>query len=455
MSQYVDSFAHDLFPDMRSLKEFALYKRTLLAMLPEREAVGRTYAYPALAQTATAMGTDRASVQEVQGQANDVANFDGFEFVLGYFKPGYKAGFEIDDFDMAITEGAGGVPDGAYMEAFAGRLKGLIRRFGSRMERYFVGLPGKSLALTTANGGTTNFGTGVVQLADPLKITAFNRHQVLHASLNSAATPSSASLLGVGNDQKIYVIAIDYDAGQLIVSSSSGGAAGHAAMNTAASTNAVYLFNYSDFQGTSGYTPNVLPPGLKEWIPSTWSTSIGTFQGVDRGAYSALAGWRLPSSVVTSNQLDGIIEKALERAATLFGAGSDDSGIADEYVVAMSPARWTQLSQIAKSRGYRELNGETAYFGYRAIEIVHGTMVAKCISVPSMDNGDLFFLQFEDDGWLVRSLGGWPAVLKGDGMEMLRLNAADRFEVRLRSYFHWGCNGINRNGYADISSLAV
>lgn len=454
MSQYVDSFAHDLFPDMRSLKEFALYKRAILALLPEREAVGRTYAYPALAQTATAMGTDRAAVQEVAGQANDVANFDGFNFELGYFKPGYKAGFEIDDFDMAITEGSGGVPDGAYMEAFAGRLKGLIRRFGSRMERYFVGLPGKSLALTTANGGTTNFGTGVVKLADPMKITAFNRHQILNASLNTGSG-AHALLGGSAADQKIYVIGIDYDSGSLYVSSSSNGAAGHAAMHAAAGVSAVYLFNYSDFQGTSGYTPNVLPPGLKEWIPSSWSPSIGTFQGVDRGSYSALAGWRLPSDVVSSNQLDGIIEKALERAFTLFGAGSDDSGISDEYIVAMSPARWTQLSQIAKSRGYRELNGETAYFGFRYIEIVHGSMVAKCVSVPSMDSGDLFFLQFEDDGWVVRSLGGWPKILKGDGLEMLRLNAADRFEVRLRSYFHWGCNGINRNGYADISSLAL
>jgi hypothetical protein len=34
------------------------------------------------------MGSTRAAVQEQQAQANDIANFDGEEFTLGYFRPG-------------------------------------------------------------------------------------------------------------------------------------------------------------------------------------------------------------------------------------------------------------------------------------------------------------------------------------------------------------------------------
>jgi hypothetical protein len=453
---YLDSFAHDLFPDERSFQAFSFVKRPVLAKLEQKvhTSVGKSWSYPCLIQAAIAQGTSRAAVQEQQAQGNDISGFDGEEFTLGYFPPGYKGGFEISEFDMALTEGAGGVPDGAYMENFAIKMKEQPKEFGQRQERYFLGKSGKSLAVTTASGagalGTTNWTTGNVQLADPLKIGAFRHAQILHASLSDASVPSTSSLLGVGDDQKIYIRGMDIDNGRLFVSNTSGGALGHGAMAVAAGASAVFLFNYSDFQGSSGYTPNRMPPGVQDWIPSTAFDPSNTiyssdFNGVIRARDSRLAGWRLP--VVAGEQLDTLIIRALERAYHLYGVDGS-------YQVILSPQRWTQLTQIATSRGYRMLSGATATIGYNYIEIVHGEMRAEVLSCPSCDSSDIFFLKMDDDGWCVRSLGGgWPKIMNGDGLKMLRATADDKYELRTLSFFHFGVRGINQNGRGDLSGI--
>lgn len=458
MSTYLDSFAHDLFPDERVFQAFSFVKRPVLAKLEQKvhNVPGKSWSYPCLIQAAIAQGTTRAGVQEQQSQANDVANFDGEEFTLGYFPPGYKGGFEISEFDMALTEAAGGVPDGAYMENFAVKMQEQPKEFGQRQERYFLGRSGKSLGLTTANGagalGTTNFTSGFVQLADPLKIGAFRQNMILNASTSDGSVPASAALLGVGDGQKIYVRAIDIDNGRLFVSATSGGAFGHAAMAAAAGANAVFLFNYTDFQGSSGYTPNRMPPAVQDWIPSTPfdpSNAVysADFNGVVRARDSRLAGWRLPT--VPGEQLDTLIIRALERAFALYG-------IDGTFQVVISPQRWTQLTQIATSRGYRMLTGATATIGYNYIEIVHGEMRAECISCPSMDSDSIFFLKMDDDGWCVRSVGGgWPKIMNGDGMKILRAAADDKYELRTVSFFHFGVRGINQNGRGDLTGIGL
>ncbi len=461
MSKFLDAFAHDLFPDERVLQAFSFVKRPVLAKLEQKvhNSVGRTWSYPCLVQAAIAQGTTRAGVQEQQAQANDIANFDGEQFTLGYFPPGYKGGFEISEFDMALTQGAGGVPDGAYMELFAIKMREQPKEFGQRQERFFIGRSGKSLAKSTANGagviGTTNLASGFIQLADPLQIGAFRKAMILNISLQDAGqtnTPAASSLLGTGDDQKLYIRNIDLDNGRLFVSSTSGGAIGAGVLNTAAGTSAFFIWNYTDFQGSSGYTPNVMPPAVQDWIPSTafdptnavYSTS---FFGVVRGNQSNLAGWRLPT--IPGEALDTLILRALERAYQLYGADGT-------YTVVMSPQRWTQLTQIATARGYRMLNGETATIGYRYIELVYGEMMAECLPCPSMQSADLFFLKMDDDGWCVRSVGGgWPKVMNGDGLKILRSSSDDKYEFRTVSFFHFGVRGINLNGRADISGIAT
>ncbi len=458
MSTYLDSFAHDLFPDERTFQAFSFVSRPVLAKLEQKvhNSVGKSWSYPCLIQAAIAQGTTRSGVQEQQAQANDIANFDGEEFTLGYFPPGYKGGFLISEFDMALTEGAGGVPDGAYLENFAIKMREQPKEFGQRQERYFLGKSGKSLGLTTANVSgsatitNTNWLAGRINLSNPLQIGAFRHAQILNASVQDASVPAAASLLGVGDDQKIYIRNLDLDNGRLYVSATSAGALGHAAMDAAVGANAVFLFNYTDFQGSSGYVPNRMPPGVQDWIPSTAfdpTNAVYTtdFQGVIRARDSRLAGWRLPT--VAGEQLDTLIIRALERAFMIFGVDGT-------FQVVMSPQRWTQLTQIATSRGYRMLTGATATIGYNYIEIVHGEMRAECISCPACDSTDLFFLKMDDDGWCVRSVGGgWPKIMNGDGLKILRLSNDDQYELRTVSFFHYGVRGINQNGRADLTNI--
>jgi hypothetical protein len=446
MSSYIDSFAHDLFPDKRSMVAFSQIGHPLLAMMEQRShnSPGRKYGYPAFIQGPIAMAPTRAEVQEIADQPDDVANFDGEEFLVPYFP--YKAGFNISELDYATTEGSGGVPDGAYLEKFAVSMREIFENLGARKEAHFVSPPGRSLALSTANGGTTTLNTGVIRLADKTLATRFRKHQIIQAS-TSAGSSSAHSLLDSGS--RAYIRYIDYDAGELYVSSTSGGSVGHSGWNTAASTSAIYIFGLGDFQG--GASPTLLAKGYQDWNPSSWSTTIdsaGNFFAVNRGNDQRLAGWRLPSDLVSGEQLDTVIENCLDHVSTFYGGTG-------EFVFPMSKKRWTSLSRIAKARGYRMLDGKGAFMGYRYIEIIHGDMTAKIVAVPQFQQDDLFCMDMKDDGWVERHLGQGLKVLNGDGLKMLRKTATDDYEVRIRDFYHNATNRIWRQGRADISGVSL
>ena len=56
----------------------------------------------------------------------------------------------------------------------------------------------------------------------------------------------------------------------------------------------------------------------------------------------------------------------------------------------------------------------------------------------------------------VRSLGGgWPRIMNGDGLKILRASNDDKYELRVVSFFHYGVRVINMNGRADLSGIAV
>jgi hypothetical protein len=446
MSSYIDSFAHDLFPDKRSMVAFSQIGHPLLAMMEQRShnSPGRKYGYPAYVQGPVAMAGTRAQVQEIADQANDVANFDGQEFLVPYFA--YKAGFNISELDYATTEGSGGVPDGAYLEKFAVSMREIFENLGARKEAHFVSPPGRSLALSTANGGTTTLNTGVITLAEKTLINRFRKNMLLEASLNTGGTSTHTK---IDSGSTAYVVNMDHDAGILYVSTSSQGTVGHSGWNTAATTNAIYLFAYGDFQAVGVTT--VLPKAYQDWVPSSWSTTIdsaGNFNGVNRGSDQRLAGFRLPSSLITGEQLDTVIENALDHVATLYGGTG-------AFTFPVSKKRWTSLSRIAKARGYRMLDGKGAVMGYKAIEIVHGDMTAEIVAVPQMQQDDLFIMDMKDDGWVERHLGQGLKVLNGDGLKMLRKTASDDYEVRIRDFYHWGTNRVWRQGRADISGVSL
>jgi hypothetical protein len=450
-----DRFAHDIFPTVKDLQAFALIDHPVLALLNERKhsGPGRKYGYPALQQGAIGLSATRAGAQAAYLRADtDAANFLGEEFLVPYFK--YAGGFRISELQMATTAGAGGVPDGAYLEKYALDLKSIVQEFGARQEAYFVGRSGKSLGLSTANGGTTNLAAanGTVQLADPLQIMNFRIGQVLQFSLNDGSSPGHALLAtlgtttinGVTTANIDYIVSINYDAGSFVISRD-GTNLGDATLNTNAGANPVFIFNVADFQGSA--TPNAMSPGLAEWITAS-TPSATPFFTVVRSNDTRLAGWRMPAAQIAGEQLDGVIRKMLERGRQIFG----QSG---ELVFPLNTQRWSTMVNIAQARGYRMLNGEDAQFGYQYIEVVHGNMRAKLVDTPCMPLNDLYALDMKDDGWVVRSLDGWPKIMSGDGLQMLRSAAEDEYEFRIRAYFHTAPTRINRNGRADLTNITL
>lgn len=428
MTIWIDSFAHDVFPTVRHFQAYAFRRRPIMKMLQGAKAqgVGKTYGYPTLQQAAISQGTTRAAVQTQQVVAD--ADFAGEEFTVGYKR--YKGGFILDDFNQALTEGAGGVPNGAYAEEATIKYTQFSDEFGQRMEIYFAGRGGRSLARMKAQGNVTDFGNGIIAVKNRFDIMNFRRGQLLQFS-TSDGNGSGSVVAGV-----FRVTTINTEAGTMTIVAESSSLA---ALETAMSSTENFAFNNSDFQGA---TPT-LPDGFQDWITSTPATT--TFNGVDRSVDSRLSGFRV--SVATGAQVDTVAEDGLMEARDLYGASGD-------YKICVSSKRWRQFSDLAKAKGYRMLDGQTAIGGYRAIQIVVGDMEAEVIACPVLSDDDMFFLDMS--GWVVRYAGkGWPRLLNGDGLKCLRLTDDDNYECRYNSIYHFGCRNVNHQGRADLSGISL
>lgn len=442
MSDYVDGFVHDLFPDVRDFQAFAFRERPILNILNQskHEGKGKSWGYPVLVQAAIAQGTTRAAVQRQQDQAGN-ADIDVEEFTLGYFKPGYKGGFILDDFNLALTQADGGVPSGAYLHDLSLKVQESASEFGQRQELYFVGLK-TSLAFSTANGGTTDLANGVFRCADRFQIANIRKGQLVQFSLNDGSDDAHA-IIDIASSDGVYVTtSVDFDTGTVGIAAVAGGPS-LSTLDTAAGANQVHIFNNSDFQGSATVAANKLPPGFQDWIPS--SSPTDTFAGVVRNNNdSRLGGFRV--AVAPGMQLDAVIKKGLREARGLHGATGT-------YKVMVGSERWSQLMELAEARGYRVLDGEGAVGGYKYISYKHGTMCAEIIDVPSMSSNDMFFAKMEH--WTVRHLSGWPRPFGHDGLKSLRKATDDSFEYRTASYYHFGCSGVNMQGRADISTISL
>lgn len=430
MTLWIDSLAHAIFPTVKHLQAFAFRRRPIMKLLEAKKApaVGKTYGYPTLQQAAISQSVTRAGVQTQQVVAD--ADFAGEEFTVGYNK--YKGGFILDDFNQALTEGGGGVPNGAYAEEATIKYEQFADEFGQRQEVYFMGRGGRSLARCKAQGDVTDFGAGLVAVTKRFAIANLRRGQLVQFS-TSDGNGSGSAVAGV-----FRITSLSFEgttATFTIVAESSS----LASLETAMSSTQNFVFNNGDFQGA---TPTI-PAGFQDWVTTTADT--GTFKAVDRSVDSRLSGFRV--TVAPGAQLDSVIEDGLIEARDLYGSSSD-------YFVGVSSQRWRQLSDIAKARGYRLLDGKTAIGGYRAIEIVCGDMSAKVVAIPVMDNDDLFFMDMA--GWVVRYAGkGWPRLLNGDGLKCLRLTDDDNYECRYNSIYQFGCRNVNHQGRADISGISL
>lgn len=266
-----------------------------------------------------------------------------------------------------------------------------------------------SLASSILRSGTGSIGkiaaggitTGVITLDDIETVTQFQQDMVLQANAtDGGATPRAA--LG-------YVIAVDYDAGTITVSTTMGGAA--------ASPGSWAAGDYLLVQGDN----NAKISGIPAWIPATAPSGTDNFFGVNRSTSTLLSGVRFNGS---SYSMTEALVKASSKVGRVGGAPK-------HCVVSFDGFAALELDLGAKVQ-YTDLKGP-AELAFRGIKI-HGHKsdieVFPDRNCPSKTG---YMLQM--DTWCLESIEDAPMVLKyQDGLEFLRVGNADAAELRVGYY---------------------
>jgi len=428
---YVDQYLHRRYARPGKIECMAVHDKPVLDMLKKgkHSGSGLTFHEPVRVSNPQGLSATRATTQETSGGTHAGATSVVAEWSLPYGD--YTGGVEISD--KAIDAG-GDVPSGSYLSPIGLETDGIIEEFGEVMDTYLWAEPGKSVGQYNGN----NISTGVITLtgdAAESQIMNFNIGAPFQVSANDGS--GAHSLLGSGSTG--WVIAVNYDTLQVTFSTTAGGSAGTPTGWDTADTS-LFLFRKGDFQGTSGNTPVFIIDSFADWIPSSAPGSTA-FKGVDRSVDSRLGGARL-----TSTQAAGLSnEERIKRLVTKLNSTFGGSG---EKLVVLESIQWQKLASVLEARGQRPLDGRTANLSYQYITLQTGKGLAKVISSPKC-RPDTFWA-LEIDKWTLRTLSGFPKVMKGDGFTMLRKATSDKYEFRIACYGHISTPYPSRHGRGPI-----
>lgn len=428
---YVDQYLHRRYARPGKIECMAVHDKTVLDMLKKgkHSGSGLTFHEPVRVSNPQGLSATRSTTQETSGGTHAGATSVVAEWSLPYGD--YTGGVEISD--KAIDAG-GDVPSGSYLSPIGLETDGIIEEFGEVIDTYLWAEPGKSVGQYNGN----NISTGVVTLtgdAAESQIMNFNIGAPFQASANDGS--GAHSLLGSGSTG--WVIAVNYDTLQVTFSTTAGGSAGTPTGWDTADTS-LFLFRKGDFQGTSGNTPVFIIDSFADWIPSSAPGST-PFKNVDRSVDSRLGGARL-----TSTQAAGLSnEERIKRLVTKLNSTFGGSG---EKLVVLESIQWQKLASVLEARGQRPLDGKTANLSYQYITLQTGKGLCKVISSPKC-RPDTFWA-LEIDKWTLRTLSGFPKVMKGDGFTMLRKATSDKYEFRIACYGHISTPYPSRHGRGPI-----
>lgn len=300
---------------------------------------------------------------------------------------------------------------GAFFEDQKAEIDRLYSAFADSMSAYLLGDSGHSLT-----PGTFTISTGVCTLVDADDIVNIEVGQILVASANPGTSTSDA-LLGAGSQG--FVVSVNRNAGTFTVSTTSGGSAG----TPASWSGTMYAFRSGDFGGTA--TPNRILLGMGAWVPAA-DPGATAFEGVDRTAdIQRLSGTRLTAAEVAGLN----IEQRLKKLGTRMMGRGMGPGPTDIF---LNPERWQALADSLESRGTRPLDGKIGTLNFQKIQMALG---GKFIDVWA----DRFVpvhiaWAVNMDVVELKTLSGWPAVVNGDGLQMLRKTASNDYEYRIVTY---------------------
>lgn len=291
--------------------------------------------------------------------------------------------------------------------------------------------------ITGERGQISVISTGVITLVNAQTVVNFEVGMVLVSYRVSSLTPTVVSAGALG-----YVIAVNRSTGAITVSATSGGAAG-TPTNWSTSDKYLAVQGDIDFVSSGLATANRFKvSGLPSWIPTTAPSASESYWGVDRSVdASRLAGVRFDGSTES-------IEEALIDGASLVAR---EGGQPD-----MCFMNFTSYAALEKSLGskvqYVDVKHEEADIAFAGIRVHAPYGPITVIPDRNCPATTAYLLQM--DTWKFRSLGRAPHVLTYglEGLEGIRVGAADALEIRIGYYGNLICNAPGWNCVITLSS---
>jgi hypothetical protein len=316
----------------------------------------------------------------------------------------YSAAVTLADKELKLSAS----DNGSYFEAKKLEIDNLYIAWSQVFSTYLAGSKSRCL------GGFT-ISTGVCTLTNPEDIVNFQPGMLIQASDDDGSS-SGHTLLGSGSIG--YVFAVNPNAGTFTVSATDSTTAGDPASWTGTSP---FAFRYGDFGG-SGAT--VVIDGIGDWCPAS-DPSATLFNGVNRTAnITALSGIRLTTAEVAGLSTESRIKRLVTRMASR-GFGAPEA-------IFLNPEKWQDVADALETRGVRDALGKDAAFGYETIKVAAGGKLISIYSDRYVPIGAV--LGLSKDSISIHTPEAFPAVVSGDGLQMLRKATTNDYEFRLTAY---------------------
>lgn len=278
-------------------------------------------------------------------------------------------------------------------------------------------------------------GSGLIVLVDVNQVVNFEVGMSLVSFSISGTTYTQSTSAAIG-----YVIAVNRSLGTVQLSAAQGSTAG---LPTNWSTSFPYVGVEGDvaFGALTVSTSFKKVTGLQGWLPITAPASSSSFWGIDRSVdVTRLAGVRFNGSAES-------IEEALIDAAALCAR---EGGQPD-----MCFMNFSSYSALEKALGskvqYVDVKHEEADIAFAGIRI-HAPYGVITV-VPDRNCPSLTAYLLDMSTWKLRSLGKAPHILTYglEGLEGLRVGAADALEIRIGYYANLVCNAPGWNAVVQLS----
>lgn len=361
------------------------------------------------------VGPTLSIAQSNAALAGTLSDFKGKKWTCAYGD--YSGSVIISDKDMKRARGN----ENSFFNWFDEQINGIWREFLTHMSYLMFAERGRAI-------GAGTISTGVITLTNAQDVIKFPIGSTIQASTADGNSTSDVLLSNIG-----YVFARDLNLGTVTVATSgANAAAGTAGSPTGWEAGpARYYFRQGDFGKGGHATANVIFDGLGAWIPATAPAGGDSFQGIDRSvAPTELAGFRLLAADVSGMS----IRKRIKRAAAIINNRGTTPGLTH---CVLNAEKWQDLADELEAQGIRILEGQQRYgFGTNSIALAAGGKVLEVIGDRACPYGTGYLLTMPKDGSCIqmKSIDGFPHIIREDGLEIIRAATANDYEHRVQAY---------------------